>query len=78
MSGERVLVVEDERIARENLEHVLRREGYRVEAVETGEEAADKAEIKRVLDGLKIGAAASLPDQIRVESSVGSMCLPGR
>lgn len=26
--------------------------------VETGEEAADKAEIKRVLDGLKIGAAA--------------------
>jgi len=37
----RILVVEDEEITRENLMHVLRREGYEVDAANDGEGALD-------------------------------------
>ena len=39
MPGSRILIVEDERIARENMAHILSREGYRVEAAPGGREA---------------------------------------
>ncbi|MCP4754440.1 MAG: sigma-54-dependent Fis family transcriptional regulator [Proteobacteria bacterium] len=40
----RILIVEDEMIARENLEHVLRREGHTTVAVENGNEALKELE----------------------------------
>lgn len=39
-----VLVVDDEEIARRNLEHILRKEGYTVDSASSGSEAIDKLE----------------------------------
>ena len=39
MKEARILIVEDELIARENLEHVLRKEGYGTVAVDGGQAA---------------------------------------
>jgi len=39
MTSARILVVDDEPIARENLGYILQKEGYQVETVETGEQA---------------------------------------
>jgi len=36
-----ILVVEDEDLARNNLEHILKKEGYRVYAVNSGVKALD-------------------------------------
>ncbi|MEJ5330170.1 MAG: sigma-54 dependent transcriptional regulator [Desulfobaccales bacterium] len=44
MSAPRILVVDDEQIARENLEYVLAKEGYEVVAVESGERALEELE----------------------------------
>jgi DNA-binding NtrC family response regulator len=44
MTPIRILVADDERIARENLEHVLRKEGYEVIPVETGLDAIRELE----------------------------------
>jgi CheY-like chemotaxis protein len=40
-SEDRILVVEDEYIARRNLEHILKKEGYNVVAVDRGAKALD-------------------------------------
>lgn len=45
MAGARILIVDDEPIARENLEHVLRREGYDARSVQNG--AAALLEVER-------------------------------
>ncbi|MFC1515657.1 sigma-54-dependent transcriptional regulator [Thermodesulfobacteriota bacterium] len=42
MKKDRILVVDDERIARENLEHVLKKEGYEVVSVDNGVSALKK------------------------------------
>ncbi|MCL6622092.1 MAG: sigma-54 dependent transcriptional regulator [Syntrophobacterales bacterium] len=44
MSAPRILVVDDEQIARENLEYILGKEGYEVVAVESGEQALEELE----------------------------------
>ena len=44
MGNARILIVDDERIARENLEHVLRREGFETVSAENGERALDELE----------------------------------
>ena len=52
-----VLVVDDEPIARENLRHILTREGYRVETAGNGMEALDKVrswEIDLIVTDLKM------------------------
>ncbi|EPR43703.1 response regulator receiver modulated ATP dependent protease [Desulfovibrio sp. X2] len=52
-----VLVVDDETIARENLRHVLTREGYRVETAANGLEALDKVrrwEVDLIVTDLKM------------------------
>jgi DNA-binding NtrC family response regulator len=65
MTSARILVIDDEVIARENLTHVLTQEGYTVTAVESGEEALrelGRTEFELILtdlmlrgmDGLKI------------------------
>jgi DNA-binding NtrC family response regulator len=57
MKKSRILVVDDEDIARENLEHVLRKEGYQVESVESGIKALKKlanTEYDLVLTDLKM------------------------
>jgi len=41
----RILIVDDELIARENLDHVLRKEGYQTVAVDNGAQAL--AELKK-------------------------------
>ncbi len=57
MTPARLLIVEDELIARENLEHVLHKEGYDIVAVESGAEAfqeLDRAEYDLVLTDLRL------------------------
>ena len=44
MAGPRILIVDDEQIARENLEHVLRREGYETVSVSDGLAAIQELE----------------------------------
>ena len=44
MSKARILIVDDEKIARENLEHILHKEGYHVVSVESGIKALKKLE----------------------------------
>ncbi len=44
MKQARILIVEDELIARENLDHVLRKEGYDTVAVESGQQAFQELE----------------------------------
>ncbi|MGA2401857.1 MAG: sigma-54 dependent transcriptional regulator [Syntrophobacteraceae bacterium] len=44
MAGPRILIADDERIARENLEHVLRREGYETVSVSDGLAAIEQLE----------------------------------
>ena len=39
---EKILIVEDEEMARKNLEHILRKEGYKVVAVENGMKALER------------------------------------
>lgn len=57
MKAGRILVVDDEAIARENLEHILAREGYEVVSVDSGVDALKKlagAEFDVVLTDLKM------------------------
>jgi DNA-binding NtrC family response regulator len=57
MEGFRVLIAEDEPIARENLEHILRKEGYETRAVENGAAALkelEKNEFDLVLTDLRM------------------------
>lgn len=57
MKKDRILVVDDEGIARENLEHVLRKEGYDVVSVDSGVSALKKlasSEFDLVLTDLKM------------------------
>lgn len=52
-----VLVVDDEPIARENLRHILTREGYKVETAGNGQEALDKVrtwEVDLIVTDLKM------------------------
>ena len=42
MNKRRILVVDDEAIARENLEHILRKEGYDVATADSGMSALKK------------------------------------
>ena len=44
MTKARILVVDDEQIARDNLEHILRKEEYEVVSVESGTKALKKLE----------------------------------
>lgn len=57
MAGARILVVDDEQIARENLEHVLRREGYDAICVQNGAAALvelEKEEFDLILTDLRM------------------------
>jgi DNA-binding NtrC family response regulator len=57
MKRARILIVEDELIARENLDHVLRKEGYDTVAVESGREAfqeLEKGEFDLVMTDLRM------------------------
>jgi DNA-binding NtrC family response regulator len=57
MNRARILIVDDELIARENLEHVLRKEGYETVSVENGVEAIkelEKAEFDLVMTDLRM------------------------
>jgi DNA-binding NtrC family response regulator len=57
MKGARILIVEDELIARENLDHVLRKEGYDTVAVDGGMEAfkeLEKGEFDLVMTDLRM------------------------
>ena len=57
MKRSRILIVEDELIARENLDHVLRKEGYDTVAVESGREAfqeLEKGEFDLVMTDLRM------------------------
>jgi DNA-binding NtrC family response regulator len=57
MNGARILIADDERIARDNLEHVLRREGYEVVSVESGASAVrelEKTEFDLVMTDLRM------------------------
>ncbi len=57
MKSARILIVEDEPIARENLDHVLRKEGYITMAVESGQEAfkaLEKGEFDLVMTDLRM------------------------
>ncbi len=57
MEKPRILVVDDEVIARENLEHILKKEGYEVVSVDSGTRALDELERKEfdlVLTDLKM------------------------
>ena len=42
MKKAKILVVDDEQIARENLEHILKKEGYDVVSVDSGIQALKK------------------------------------
>jgi DNA-binding NtrC family response regulator len=62
MSAARILVVEDDRVARELLEEILRREGHEVEALASGDEAvarAGKADYDLVISDVRLGDSAS-------------------
>ncbi|MCG2771175.1 MAG: response regulator, partial [Desulfobacterales bacterium] len=53
----KILIVEDELIARENLDHVLKKEGYDTVAVESGVlafKALEKQEFDLVMTDLKM------------------------
>ena len=55
--GSRILIVDDEQIARENLDHILKKEGYETVSVESGIAALqelDKREFDLVLTDLKM------------------------
>jgi ATP-dependent Lon protease len=52
MAGPRILIVDDEQIARENLEHVLRREGYETLSVSDGLAAIGETRKGRVRSGV--------------------------
>lgn len=57
MKRARILIVEDELIARENLDHVLSREGYDIVAVESGQQAfqeLEKGEFDLVMTDLRM------------------------
>ena len=57
MAGTRILIVDDEQIARENLEHVLRREGYETVSVSDGLAAIgelEKEEFDLVLTDIRM------------------------
>jgi len=57
MPGSRILIVDDEQIARENLEHVLRREGYETVSVSDGISAIgelEKEEFDLVLTDIRM------------------------
>jgi len=57
MKRARILIVEDELIARENLDHVLRKEGYDTVAVESGQQAfqeLEKGEFDLVMTDLRM------------------------
>jgi DNA-binding NtrC family response regulator len=57
MNGARILIADDERIARDNLEHVLRKEGYEVVSVESGAAAVrelEKSEFDLVMTDLRM------------------------
>jgi DNA-binding NtrC family response regulator len=57
MKRARILIVEDELIARENLDHVLRKEGYDTAAVESGQMAfqeLEKGEFDLVMTDLRM------------------------
>ena len=57
MKRARILIVEDELIARENLDHVLRKEGYDTVAVESGQLAfqeLEKGEFDLVMTDLRM------------------------
>ncbi len=57
MSGARILIADDERIARENLEHVLRKEGYTIVTAQNGAvaiEEIEKEEFDLVLTDLRM------------------------
>ncbi len=57
MAGPRILIVDDEQIARENLEHVLRREGYETVSVSDGLAAIgelEKEEFDLVLTDIRM------------------------
>ncbi|RJR41356.1 MAG: sigma-54-dependent Fis family transcriptional regulator [Deltaproteobacteria bacterium] len=57
MKRARILIVEDELIARENLDHVLRKEGYETVAVEAGQlafEELEKGEFDLVMTDLRM------------------------
>jgi len=56
-TGQLILIADDDRIARENLEYILRRDGFRVCAVDSGEAAIremEKAEPDLVMTDLKM------------------------
>jgi ATP-dependent Lon protease len=66
----RVLVVEDEEIARKNLHHILDREGYQVEAAADGEEALRlhrAAPFDLVLSDLKMEGMGGMEVLLRVK-----------
>lgn len=57
MTAPRILIVEDELIARENLDHVLKKEGYETVAVDSGQAAfkeLEKGEFDLVLTDLRM------------------------
>ena len=57
MKEARILIVEDEFIARENLEHILQKEGYQILAVDSGVQALkelEKTEFDLVLTDLRM------------------------
>lgn len=57
MNGSRILIADDERIARDNLEHVLRKEGYEVVSVPNGAVAIqelEKSDFDLVLTDLRM------------------------
>ncbi len=63
MSAGRVLVVDDETIARENLAHILARAGYQAQSVGDSRAALaelDKAEYDLLLTDLRLGEASEL------------------
>src|SRR5260221_14274470 len=58
----KVLICEDDRVARELLEEILRRDGHEVEALASGDEAARRAEAGRydlVISDVRLGDGAS-------------------
>jgi len=58
-----ILVVEDEDVARKNLEHILKKEGYGVVSVNSGEKALDlmkKRAFDLVLTDLKMGRVSGM------------------
>ena len=66
-SGNSILVVEDETIARRNLEHILKKEGYEVIATGSGPEALDllqRRDFDLVLTDLKMEKVDGMQPQV--------------